>query len=511
MLGAVGLVGERRVAKLIYLAVTSRLLDRPVSIALKGPSSGGKSFTVETVLRFFPEAAFYPLTAMSCRALAYSTEPLKHRHLVIYEAAGMESDFATYLVRSLLSEGRVRYETVEKTRDGLKSKILEREGPTGLIVTTTSVRLHPENENRMLSLTITDTREQTAEVFRALASSRQRIDLSGWQALQTWLSASICEVVIPYAGTLAEMFPPVAIRLRRDFRTILTLIRAHVLLHQASRQKDRDGRLLAQVADYAAVRDLVAGLVAESAEVTIKPEIRETVNAVAKLLADNREEVKQADITKVLRLDKSVVSRRVKAAIYAGVLRNMEDRKGRPARLVLGDPLPDEIELLPEPERLHGCKVDVGDNDTPSPQSSNGNQCAYCDGEGRAEDQLLTACSGSDTFLAHRSCLDREWRNTQGAGVAAGGVSWACAPIHPRRLRNDGGARSATYATLLTRGESLPSSLGKSSLGFRLRPWRNTNVRLSHWAAQGPFRALLLRPRRPEAPLPSSIPKRARG
>ena len=61
-LETVGLVGERRVATLLYLALTSRLLDRPVSIAVKGPSSGGKSFTVESVLRFFPCEAFYALT-----------------------------------------------------------------------------------------------------------------------------------------------------------------------------------------------------------------------------------------------------------------------------------------------------------------------------------------------------------------------------------------------------------------------------------------------------------------
>ena len=53
-LSRVGVVGERRAAKLIYLAVTSRLLDRPVSVAVKGPSSGGKSFVVEFDLKFFP-------------------------------------------------------------------------------------------------------------------------------------------------------------------------------------------------------------------------------------------------------------------------------------------------------------------------------------------------------------------------------------------------------------------------------------------------------------------------
>jgi hypothetical protein len=325
------------------------------------------------VLQFFPSEAFYALTAMSDRALAYSTEPLKHRHLVIYEAAGMASDFATYLIRSLLSEGRLRYETVEKTRDGLKPKLIEREGPTGLVVTTTSLRLHPENETRILSLTVSDTQEQTAAVFRALANGDARkADLSRWRALQTWLAASMCTVVIPYAPVLADIVPPLAIRLRRDFMTILTLIRAHALLHQASRRKDSDGRLVADIADYATVRGLLADLVAEGAGVTIRPEVRETVKAVADLLADGGEEVKQADIRKVLKLDKSVISRRVTAAVESGVLRNLEDRKGRPARLVLGDPLPDEIELLPKPERLHGCAAVEGDKHDASTHSRKG-------------------------------------------------------------------------------------------------------------------------------------------
>jgi hypothetical protein len=201
---------------------------------------------------------------MSDRALAYSREPLKHRHLVIYEAAGMASDFATYLIRSLLSEGRVRYETVEKTKEGLVPRLIEREGPTGLIVTTTNLRLHPENETRMLSLTITDTCEQTAAVFRALAQEahRDEIDLTRWQALQTWIATGPRRVSIPFADRLAELVPPVAVRLRRDFKTVLMLIRANAMLHQASRRRDEDGRFIAQIQDYVVVRELIADLVA---------------------------------------------------------------------------------------------------------------------------------------------------------------------------------------------------------------------------------------------------------
>ncbi len=50
---ASGLAGEERNAAMIFLALTSRLLRAPVSLALKGPSASGKNFTVERVLAHF--------------------------------------------------------------------------------------------------------------------------------------------------------------------------------------------------------------------------------------------------------------------------------------------------------------------------------------------------------------------------------------------------------------------------------------------------------------------------
>jgi len=123
-----GLAGEEKIPKLLFLALTSRLFDRPVSVAVKGPSSCGKSYTVEVVLRFFPATAYWSRTAMSERALAYSDEDFRHRHLIIFEAAGMTSDFGSYLIRSLLSERRIRYEVVEKTKDGLRPRLIEKDG-----------------------------------------------------------------------------------------------------------------------------------------------------------------------------------------------------------------------------------------------------------------------------------------------------------------------------------------------------------------------------------------------
>ena len=303
----------------------------------------------------------------------------------------MKNEFAAYLVRSLLSEGRVRYETVEKTKDGLRSRLIEREGPTGLLVTTTEIHLHPENETRLLSVPIADSPEQTRRVMFSTAEGaaaeddRKDIDLPSWLALQLWLANGEHRVVVPYAPKLARAIPPVAVRLRRDFRAILNLVSAHALLHQATRPRDTLGRIVAQVEDYSAVRELVAEIVGHGLEATVSPEVRETVLAVAELPCGSavddlmsvvsrvppKDSVSVAEVAKKLRLDRSAASRRVRKAISRGYLQNLEDKKGKPYRLVLGDPLPEDQQILPPPETLDTDRCTVAREtegiDTPLP------------------------------------------------------------------------------------------------------------------------------------------------
>lgn len=359
-LAQLGVAREERTAKLVYLVVTSRLLSKPVSAIIKGPSSAGKSYLVERVLEFFPPSSYYALSAMSERALAYSKEPLVHRVLVLYEATALNGELGAYLIRSLLSEGCVRYETVEKTKQGMEPKLIVREGPTSLLVTTTAIKLHPENETRMLSIVVSDTPDQTRQILLAQAEERTiAVDLTPWQALQMWLSGQEQRVTIPYAQALANWIPPVAVRLRRDFGALLNLIRAHALLHQATRTKTPEGIVTATLEDYAVVRELIADLVADGVESSVSPHIRETVEAVQVLQGKDGAEVSQASVASHLKLDKSAISRRIRAAIERGYLKNLEDRKGRPARLQLGEPIPADVELLPPPEVLETDRCTV--------------------------------------------------------------------------------------------------------------------------------------------------------
>jgi hypothetical protein len=180
--------------------------------------------------------------------------------------------------------------------------------------------------------------------------------------LQDWLAGGPTAVEIPYARALAEAIPPVAVRLRRDFATVLSLIRAHALLHRATREIAGE-RVIATLADYAAVRDLVTDLVSDAVEQTVSEAVRATVEKVAELtIAGGEATVVQVAVR--LGIDKSSASRRVRAALEHGYLKNLEDRRGRPSRLVLGDPLPAEVTILPTVDRLeqlHGCSRDGGD------------------------------------------------------------------------------------------------------------------------------------------------------
>jgi hypothetical protein len=279
------------------------------------------------------------------------------------------AEFLTYVLRSLLSEGHVVYETVEKTPEGLQGRRIEREGPTGLMMTTTATSLDPELETRLLVLTASDTPDQTRRIFRAIAaqhsggSDRNDVNLNEWRALQEWLELANHTVVIPYAPAMAELLPPIAVRLRRDFECILALTEAHAILHQANRKLDDQGRIIALLKDYEAVRDLISPVISQATEQTVSKIIRQTVEAVGRICSKKKEESEERitgepittsikDVAKKLGLDRSAASRRVGKALHGGYLKNLETKRGQPKRLAIGDAMPEEGSILPTAEEV---------------------------------------------------------------------------------------------------------------------------------------------------------------
>ncbi len=250
------------------------------------------------------------------------------------------------------SANREEWTEFQIAPSGDKARTIEREGPTGLIVTTTLPKIHAEIETRILSIEVPDTTDHTRNILLALADEdRPEPDFDAWRAFQDWLSQQDNRVTIPYSKALAERVACFHVRLRRDFSTILSLIQTHAILHQATRDRRPDGKIVATINDYIAVRDLVADLIAEGIDASVSPATREVVEAVA-VISPSMAAVTYQQIATHLSLDKSAARRRCLVALEAGYLRNHNEIKGKAAEIVVGDPLPAECNILPKPEDL---------------------------------------------------------------------------------------------------------------------------------------------------------------
>jgi hypothetical protein len=113
-----------------------------------------------------------------------------------------------YFMRTLLSEGVLRYSTLEKTNEGLRSRDIVREGPTGALVTTTRNKLHEGNETRHISVKVNDSPEQSRRILEATATNGENdaapFNDDPWRALRTWLTHGNHRVTILFALELAK-------------------------------------------------------------------------------------------------------------------------------------------------------------------------------------------------------------------------------------------------------------------------------------------------------------------
>lgn len=357
-----GFAGSTDLPKLVYLVFLTGMLKRPVSLVIKGPSGAGKSFSLNAAMQFIPESAYERFEGMSEKALVYLKGlNVKHRHLVIGEAAGLASGEGRTLLRQLLSEGRVRYATVQSTSNGLVgSELPTLEGPTGLIMTTTATGLHLEDESRMLSVNIVESPEQIAAALMAQAlgtgKAAKPIDTDAWHALYELTRTNVPEVAIPFAPKIVTKLPKSHDRIRRDFPQFLSLIAAHALLHRVNRERMKE-QVLANVDDYVMVRNLINESLSQSLAVTVSESVRMVVEGVIDLVqldAPFSEGVSQIKLAEHLKRDPSVISRNVSKAIDNGYLENVSPGQGREARLVIGEVELPRGSVLPHPDELFG-------------------------------------------------------------------------------------------------------------------------------------------------------------
>lgn len=360
-----GVINERANSILLVLAVVSQITKAPISIIVKGDSAGGKSFLVLQVLVLVPGDWHIDLTSMSERALIYDERDYAHKTVVIFEVHGEASELASYLIRTLISEGCIRHQTVEPTPEGLVGREIVKQGPTNFITTTTFPEVHPENETRIWTLLVDDSPATTKLVLAmqaktARGSFRPAEDGDLRQAFEWLKEAGLKEAVVPFAELLAEAMPDKPLRLRRDFPRLLQLIAMSAIVHQRQRERDAEGRVVASLADYAMVRELVAP-VFERGVLGLTAKTQELVDALQTILNEKEEmsigeehlHATYADLVKKTGKPKCYLTRWLKPALELGVVDNTNaGQRGKAAALRMGGYQLGQCAALPTVEEL---------------------------------------------------------------------------------------------------------------------------------------------------------------
>ena len=265
-----GVVGEKNVIAMYFAALDSRLLPEdtasPNALAIKNAGHHGsdKSHAIKKCLELYPKKSYHLITSGSAKSLYYLQGGLKHRALIVAEAFQFQANNAAdsefvYVIRSLLSEGRVSYQVPQKDEDGKFITVEKRlDGPTSFITTTIIDKLEPQLEDRLFTIHPDESMDQTRSVMTLTARIKDgsfegldRATLEAWQHFHSLLQP--VDVVVPYAGQISQHLQrdeKLPIAARRAFNRSMAIIQTVVCAYQFQRKKDGKGRLIAEVCDY---------------------------------------------------------------------------------------------------------------------------------------------------------------------------------------------------------------------------------------------------------------------
>jgi DNA primase len=272
-----GVVGERRIIAMYLCTIDSRLIpdefqcSNVLAVKNAGHFGAGKSYTLSMCTHIYPESAYYMITNGSSKSLYYLQGGLKHKALIItegfqYQENNAQDSELVFITRSLISEGRIKYCTVEKDEDGKHStveKILD--GPTSFITTTIMENLEQQMDDRLFTIHPDEGIDQTKNIITMIASQKsgtfKGLDnktIETWKHYHSLLKP--VKVEIPFAGKISEYInknKKVPLSTRRAFKRVLIVIQAVTCAYQFQRNRNDDGKIIAEMSDYSIALQIV--------------------------------------------------------------------------------------------------------------------------------------------------------------------------------------------------------------------------------------------------------------
>lgn len=239
-----GLVGEEANALILYVAMTSRQCEDPLSAICLARSGTGKSYLMERVALCMPEDSKLENTQFTENSFYYfRREEIRGRIFLIEDLDGAQA--VLYPIRELQTKQRISKTVTVKDRSGaMRTVQLVVEGPVSVIGCSTQEAIYEDNANRSLLLHLDDSKEQDARIMDYQRAARAGlIDKAKEQEVRKQLQnvqrvLRPIKVVNPYAPLIAlpqEVFKP-----RRTLGLLLGFVEAITFYHQLQREEKAD-------------------------------------------------------------------------------------------------------------------------------------------------------------------------------------------------------------------------------------------------------------------------------
>jgi hypothetical protein len=297
------IVGEDKNKQLLFLVACSTFTANPLSAIVKGPSSAGKSYLVNRVLDIFRRLEmviqYSRMTPAFLENLPNKDRPpkprqgkdesnqdyldrleewkknlpksvdLKRKILFIDEFKGIQNTQAPKLI---ISEGKLTLGTVDINRQSVE---LEVTGTPSIISTTTQPALEdPEFENRVLSIQIDETQDQTGQILGHIAkrfadpAEDLTEELRLKQLVNFFHELDYAKgIANPFGDLVKQDYPSKNIQARREFSKLLSLANVVTWLYQQQRRQAKKGFdivFVTDLADIDKVKSIALGSLRES-------------------------------------------------------------------------------------------------------------------------------------------------------------------------------------------------------------------------------------------------------
>ncbi|MFA0755972.1 MAG: hypothetical protein YPKNTGVA_001483 [Candidatus Fervidibacter sp.] len=292
---AAGIVAEDDNAQLLLLIATTRVLPNPVHALVVGTTGAGKSALVNAVSAAIPPCHRRTLVGTSARALL--VHPLKPATLLNWlELPNLDSDsIASTILRALLWQDNTDsadYLLTEWVGGRAKARTLKLPRQIALLSTRVDLPKDEQLVTRLFIVEVKETPEKRQNVLSAIARQWQDSERPDPDALRQpvvafmeWAQRRSWRVVIPFADALMALLSqlPPAERDYRDAANLLRLIAASAIWHLSQRQhaiSDESVTVIADLADYAPVRQLVAPAFAKTRAFALSEGERQIVDAL---------------------------------------------------------------------------------------------------------------------------------------------------------------------------------------------------------------------------------------